>query len=115
MFIEGSEGTPPNDCNLNGIPDECDTVLCDPGQPCFPDECARDCDEDGIPDECQRLCGDLDDDNDVDVDDFNLFIDAFGYSYPHTKYIFEADLDCDGSITLIDYGMWLECYHMANP
>ena len=114
-FTGGAGVAPANDCNENGIPDECDTVLCEAGQPCFPDECYRDCEEDGIPDECQRLCGDLDDDDDVDLDDFNLFIDGFGDCDPGFKFAFEADLDCDGCITLIDYGLWLECYHAANP
>jgi hypothetical protein len=60
------------------------------------------------------ICGDLDLDGDVDVDDYFLFLDAFGSCAGDPKYIPEADLDSDGCITLVDYQLWLLCYWDAN-
>jgi|GEM_PF-2139454 len=61
------------------------------------------------------MCGDLDGDGDVDIDDFWLFLDSFGTCVGDLKYIVEADLDEDGCITLVDYGMWIQCWRDANP
>jgi hypothetical protein len=42
------------DCNGNGIPDDCDVApLCQAGVDCYPDVCSEDCNEDAVPDECQ--------------------------------------------------------------
>lgn len=49
-----SDGVPDvceTDCNLNGIPDECE-ALDDCDKDGVPDICEPDCDHDGIPDEC---------------------------------------------------------------
>jgi hypothetical protein len=44
-----------DDCNGNGIPDECDLDCGEPGGPCDVPGCGQsaDCQPDGIPDECQ--------------------------------------------------------------
>ncbi|MEE9297113.1 MAG: proprotein convertase P-domain-containing protein, partial [Phycisphaerae bacterium] len=46
-----------NDCNGNGIPDDCDIADCPPE-----DASCQDCDDNGVPDECQLpavTCGDV--------------------------------------------------------
>ncbi|MBN2560644.1 MAG: hypothetical protein JXQ75_06915 [Phycisphaerae bacterium] len=82
-------GPPPNDCNENGVPDECD------------------------------LCGDLDPwpegDGDVDGDDYQVFLSAFGSGFGDARFIPCADYDDDGTVTLVDYQHWLACYHDFNP
>jgi hypothetical protein len=65
------------------------------------------------PDVC--ICGDYDEDNDVDEDDYWLFLDAFGSCVGDPKYFEEADFDEDGCITLVDYQAWIECFRDANP
>ncbi|MEP0846734.1 MAG: hypothetical protein HRF50_07930 [Phycisphaerae bacterium] len=60
-------------------------------------------------------CGDLDGDGDVDVDDYNDFVDAFGSCIGDIKYRADADFDGDGCITLVDYQTWVACYRDANP
>jgi hypothetical protein len=42
-----------HDCNLNGIPDECEPDCDDDG---IPDACEPDCDNDGIPNDCDEPC-----------------------------------------------------------
>jgi hypothetical protein len=111
-------GPPPNDCNNNGIPDECDIGVewgghCYSNTPCFPYECSSDWNYNGIPDECE-MCGDLDNDANVDLDDYWLFLDAFGECVGSPKYNALADLDSDGCVTLVDYQAWRLCYLMAN-
>jgi len=60
-------------------------------------------------DPCQ-VCGDLDNDQDVDERDFALFAEAFGRDADHPSYNVCADFDADGRITLADYQVWLMCY-----
>jgi hypothetical protein len=60
------------------------------------------------------ICGDLDYDGDVDVDDFFAFLDAFGTCDGDLKYNPDADFDGDSCITLVDYQMWMDCYRDAN-
>lgn len=113
-----SFGAPPNDCNQNGIPDECDIGtqwggFCAGPAPCFPPACDSDWNGDGVPDTCQT-CGDLDQDGDVDVDDYWEFLAAFGTCEGNIKYNPLADSDGDHCITLVDYRAWRMCYKMAN-
>jgi hypothetical protein len=61
------------------------------------------------------ICGDFDDDGDCDIDDYWLFLDAFGTCVGHIKYLPEADFDGDECITLVDYQYWVQCYRDANP
>jgi len=109
----------PNDCNGNAVPDECDIGVqwdgycTTPGIPCFPTECVSDWNHNGIPDTCE-LCGDLDYDGNVDLDDYWTFLDAFGTCAGDPKYNPWADMDGDGCITLLDYQAWRVCYKMAN-
>ena len=60
------------------------------------------------------MCGDFDGDGDVDADDFYFFIDAFGTCVGDDKYEEVCDFDGDECITLVDYQMWMQCYHDAN-
>jgi len=112
-------GAPANDCNENGIPDECDIGVqwggycANQGEPCFPRICSSDWNGNGVPDECE-ICGDIDEDGDVDIDDYWAFLDAFGTCVGHPKYNPLADMDGDGCVTLADYRAWRMCYKMAN-
>ncbi len=54
--------------------------------------------------------GDLDRDADVDADDFDLFLAAFGHSVGGPEYNPEADYDRDGTVTFVDYQTWLGYY-----
>jgi len=99
--ISGAGGPPPNDCNENEIPDDCDIQY----------GTSIDCDGNGVPDECEGC--DLNGDDVYNYADFLVFADAFGScaSDPEpNKYVVKADMDCDGCINLKDYGLWLECY-----
>jgi hypothetical protein len=111
-------GAPPNDCNDNGFLDACDIGVewggyCYSNTPCFPFECESDWNHNGIPDDCE-LCGDLDNDANVDLDDYWMFFDAFGTCVGQPKYNAAADMDGDGCVTLLDYQAWRMCYKMAN-
>ena len=51
-------GAPPNDCNENGIPDECDISMAfGPDFFCDPEvsECSTDCNYNYVPDECEEV------------------------------------------------------------
>lgn len=56
------------------------------------------------------VCGDLDNDKDVDADDYDIFVLAFGKSSCDADYHRCADFDDDGVITQVDYQQWLLCY-----
>ena len=51
----GAIADPTDDCNSNGIPDECDLSCAGDCGVLYPNECGRstDCDSNGVPDECQ--------------------------------------------------------------
>jgi len=55
-------------------------------------------------------CGDLDNDKDVDADDFDIFVLAFGDDKCGADYNVCADADEDGVVTQVDYQQWLTCY-----
>jgi hypothetical protein len=112
IVLDGSTGAPANDCNQNGIPDECDIDVAFGGF-CDTGDCSTDYNSNGIPDECET-CGDLDGDGDVDMDDYQEFLDAYGTCDGDPKYLDLADLDADGCITLLDYQAWRFCYLLAN-
>jgi len=63
------------------------------------------------------VCGDLDNDKDVDGDDFDIFVLAFGKSLCDADYHICADFDEDGLVTQVDYQQWLLCYrdYTGNP
>ena len=90
-----------NDCNFNGVPDECDVA----------DGTSTDNDEDGVPDECQRCIGDLNRSGFVD------WVDANGH--PHfygcevgigLRWCDEADVDADGQVNAADVGAIMQNY-----
>lgn len=56
------------------------------------------------------LCGDLDDDRDVDGDDRNILAGAFRTCTGNPGFVEEADYDADGCITFSDYQEWYRCY-----
>lgn len=62
-------------------------------------------------------CGDLDNDKDVDGDDFDAFVLAFGKGRCDADYHICADFDEDGLVTQVDYQQWLLCYreYVGNP
>jgi len=60
------------------------------------------------------ICGDFDNDGDVDVDDFYFFLDAYGTCVGNTKYEAACDFDGDQCITLVDYQAWMQCYRDAH-
>ena len=60
------------------------------------------------------ICGDLDYDGDVDIDDFFEFLDAFGTCDGDLKYNPDCDFDGDACVTLVDYQAWMACYLDAN-
>jgi hypothetical protein len=55
-------------------------------------------------------CGDLDADGDVDLDDYPLFLGAFGHCSGEAEYRPAADCDQDGCTTLADYRIWRQRY-----
>ncbi len=63
------------------------------------------------------ICGDLDEDGDVDYDDYVIILHAFGHSVGQPEYVAEADYDDDGAVSLIDYRTWFNCYRnfIGNP
>ncbi|MCG8409293.1 MAG: hypothetical protein MI923_29160 [Phycisphaerales bacterium] len=76
----------------------------------------EDCNDNGIPDECE-VCGDLNEDNDVDGDDFAILLDSFALNSRVVGFETCADYDGDGIVTLVDYQQWLLCYRdfIGNP
>ncbi len=63
------------------------------------------------------VCGDLDEDGDVDYDDYVIILHAMGHSVGQPEYVAEADYDHDGAVSLIDYRTWFNCYRdfVGNP
>ena len=57
-----------------------------------------------------EICGDLDEDGDVDFGDYSIFLGTFGLHAGDSGYIEEADFDGDEWITLIDFAAWYGCY-----
>ncbi|GJM24877.1 MAG: hypothetical protein DHS20C16_12920 [Phycisphaerae bacterium] len=55
-------------------------------------------------------CGDLDNDKDVDGDDYDIFVSAFGSTTCDAEYSICADFDEDGVVTHVDFQQWLLCY-----
>ena len=95
------------DCNSNGVGDICDIAA----------GTSQDCNTNGVPDECDAVPGDLDDDGDVDADDFAIFLSAWGRCNGDVEFNADADFDADGCITIVDYQIWLQHYrnYVGNP
>ncbi|HVP13234.1 MAG TPA: hypothetical protein VMV94_18825, partial [Phycisphaerae bacterium] len=126
-LLGNGSGHPLNDCNENGIPDECDIQVAFGGfceGTTYP-PCDTDYDGNGVPDHCET-CGDFvgtstvypyDAANGVvDVYDYWYIHDGLSFCTPHARYTEHAlaDMDGDGCITLVDYQRWLMCYRMAS-
>ena len=69
-------------------------------------EVELDCDLDGMPDNCDVCLGDFDGDGDVDLGDFGVFGAAFGTALGDPGYTPDADLDGDGDVDLGDFGLF---------
>lgn len=93
-------GSANNDCNENGVPDECDIAS----------GLSRDFNGDGVPDECGNPLGDLDDDGDVDLSDLAALLTAYGTCDEDLAYDPAADLDNSGCVTLCDLAELLANY-----
>ncbi len=81
----------PPDCNLNGIPDECEPDCDFDG---IPDVCEPDCDTDGDPDDCERDCNHNDVPDDCDIaagtsadKDMNGIPDECGLCVPFNRRV----------------------------
>ncbi len=102
MCLTGGVAVPQDeitDCNINGVLDECD----------ISGGTSTDFDLNGVPDECET-CGDFDGDQDVDEEDYQLLLGAFGSHVGDAEYLLEVDIDRDGAVTLADYQLWIQCY-----
>jgi len=93
-----------NDCNENGVPDDCELVDNDCNSNGIPDECETDCNNNGIPDDCEAF----DDCNNNDIPD-ECEPDCQGNGIPD---------DCDiADGTSVDYdndGLPDECEEDCN-
>lgn len=94
-----------NDCNANGVPDECDLVA----------GIVVDLDGDGIVDACQRRLADCNCDGVVDAADFPAFAAALeGAAAYHGEYPAcdwrNADVNCDGTVNAGDLVGFYDCY-----
>lgn len=73
-----------------------------------------DTDGNGTGDACQiaqpTVCGDLDNDSDVDRADKNLFVSALRSQAGDGRFIPEADYDQDDDVDFADYRRWYQCY-----
>ncbi len=68
------------DCNLDGVPDECQLV-------------DNDCNENGIPDDCDIASG------------FSADVNGSGVPDECEPACADADVDCDGSVNAVDLGI----------
>jgi len=137
-----AEGVIDNDCNTNGIPDECDVALLDCNTNGVPDDCdvdpadpdgdgyvSEDCNTNGVPDECDPdFDGDgLIDDCDPDIDDDGVpnEEDACDFTPPGAPIVtdpqdplygtlrHDSDGDCD--VDLEDYATLQQEFTGPNP
>jgi len=79
------------DCNENNIPDECEIAA----------GAVDDANGNGVPDVCE-LPGDLDNDNDIDVDDLLLLLDAWGPCDDPCPPNCLGDIDSDCTVGVSD-------------
>jgi len=110
LYISADVAPPADDCNSNGIPDECEPDCNSNG---VADECdiadgtSTDSDGNMVPDECDGIAGDGDCNNDgvVTLFDFATFAACFEDS---RRGIMGSECDCvdmdgDGDVDLIDF------------
>jgi hypothetical protein len=109
--------TTSQDCNINDVPDECET----------------DSDGDGVPDDCDAcpntipgspvdasgcpplIPGDYDRDGDVDTDDYDAFEScASGPAIPYSGDCAAKDFDGDNDVDQNDFAVFQRCYSGEN-
>ncbi len=97
---------PPADSDKDGIPDDSDNC------PTVPNPDQADSDNDGVGDACESppVPGDLDNDRDVDLNDYNAFLAAYGSALGDANYDPNADYDGDDFIGMTDFGIWYGHY-----
>jgi len=101
-------GSPP-DCDDH---DACTTDSCDPIMGCRHDPLCPNgqrCNRRTGACECPVLCGDLDFDGDVDLDDLHLFLASFGFAEGDPEYNVCADYDGNGIVNVVDLRRWRRC------
>ncbi len=92
-------------------PDSDNDGVCDVDDVCPGFDDNIDSDGDGIPDGCDPVVpGDLDDDGDVDLDDYNAFLAAYGSSSGDPNFLPAADFDGDDFVGMPDFGIWYAHY-----
>jgi hypothetical protein len=100
FIVEGSYDAPANDCNENGVPDDCDIAA----------GTSQDLNGNGIPDECEggTLLGDMNCDGAIspaDIDPFVIALTggqaAYEAQFPDCNY-FSADVNGDGTVSAAD-------------
>ena len=99
FLLTGLPLPPTNDCNDNGILDECDIA----------DGNSLDANGNGVPDECE-LIGDIDGDGDVDLSDLAALLASYGKLVGEPGYNPGADFDHDGDVDLSDLAALLAHY-----
>ena len=62
----------------------------------------------------QHLAGDFDGDNDVDISDFLLFVDHYGYVQGDRGYKPRYDLDGNGAIGVSDFLLFVDYYGQTD-
>ncbi|MCK4872555.1 MAG: PQQ-binding-like beta-propeller repeat protein [Phycisphaerales bacterium] len=88
-----------DDCNENGILDECDIA----------DGTSQDVNDNGIPDECEGLCpGDLNGDGQRDQSDLGILLASYNIDAG-------GDIDGDGDTDQADLGVLLAVYDIPCP
>ncbi|MCK5074223.1 MAG: LamG domain-containing protein [Bacteriovoracaceae bacterium] len=60
------------------------------------------------------VAGDLDDDQDVDDNDYATFLSSLGYSSGATEYLTSADYNSDNTVDETDHGIWLWFEYVWN-
>lgn len=58
----------------------------------------------------QEICGDINGDNVVDINDRNILRGALRTCNGDVSYVPEADMNEDGCINFTDYQLWYQCY-----
>jgi hypothetical protein len=106
------------DCQPNGVPDECELTWNDCNGNDIPDECdiadrtSTVCDGDGIADECECL-GDIFPDGEVNLVDSTALLLSYGMT-GGAEYR-GGDLDGDGDVDLADLAALLAVYGTTCP
>jgi hypothetical protein len=92
ILVDGETGAPANDCNVNGVPDECDVPpICTDPWPA----CSLDSNNNGTPDECEIAClGDSNCDGGISWRDIDFFVAAMNDNAAAWEAMFTGDPAC---------------------